>query len=96
MIKNILGTDFKYEEDKMYRLHKQSKKWICCNDNKPSPIYINAKVNKKFYYLHRLIFKYHNDDWDITDISKNNRIDHIDINKLNNTIENLRVVDNKN
>jgi hypothetical protein len=34
MIKNILGADFKYEDDKMYRLHKQSKKWNCCNDNK--------------------------------------------------------------
>ena len=96
MIKNILGCDFKYENDKMYRLNKHTNKWICCNDNKPnSNGYINININnnnKKFYYLHRLIYKYHNEDFDLTDTSKNNFIDHININPLDNRIENLRVV----
>ena len=61
--------------------------------NKPSnKEYINITINKKKYYLHRLIYKYHNDDFDITDISHNNEIDHIDINPTNNKIENLRAV----
>jgi hypothetical protein len=93
MIKNILGSDFKYEDDKMYRLHKQSKKWNCCSNNKTNKNgYINIGINKKLYYLHRLIYKYHNEDFDLTDISHNNQIDHININPLDNRIENLRAV----
>jgi hypothetical protein len=92
MIKNILGADFKYEEDKMYRFDKRRNKWNCCN--KVSSGYIQIMINKKMYLLHRLIYKYHNEDWDITDISTNNEIDHKNIDKTNNKIENLRVVNN--
>tara|TARA_B110000483_G_C17799600_1_gene390843 strand:+ start:141 stop:551 length:411 start_codon:yes stop_codon:yes gene_type:complete len=93
MIKNILGVDFKYEDDKLYRLSKWTAKWNCCNDLAPRPSkYISVLVNKKKYYLHRLIYKYHNEDFDIIDSSKNNQIDHIDIEASNNRIENLRVV----
>jgi hypothetical protein len=92
MIKNILGSDFKYEDDKLYRLHKQSKKWNCCSNNKPGKDgYIQIGINKKLYLLHRLIYKYHNEDFDITYSSKKNEIDHIDIDPTNNKIENLRV-----
>ena len=92
MIKNILETDFKYEDDKLYRLHKQPKKWHCCNDLKVNTNgYINIYINKKLYLLHRVIYKYFNEEWDITDSSSNNQIDHIDINPLDNRIENLRV-----
>tara|TARA_R110002153_G_C13012367_1_gene466445 strand:- start:46 stop:543 length:498 start_codon:yes stop_codon:yes gene_type:complete len=95
MIKNILGCDFKYENDKMYRLNNWTKKWNCCNDNKPNTFkYIQIGCNRKLYYLHRLIYKYHNQDWDITDTSSDNQIDHININSLDNRIENLRVVNN--
>ena len=93
MIKNINGTDFKYEDDKLYRLHKQSKKWNCCN-TKSNAKYIQININKKLYYLHRVIYKYFNEDWDITDTSHNNLIDHIDIDPTNNKIENLRRVNN--
>jgi hypothetical protein len=92
MIKNILDTDFKYENDKLYRYSTYYKKWICCNDLKLCGRYIQICINKKFYQLHRLIYKYHNEDWDITDTSNNNQIDHIDIDPTNNKIENLRVV----
>ncbi len=93
MIKNILGTDFKYENDKFYRLHKQTNKWNCCNDIKPFTKYIRIEVNKKMYPLHRIIYKYFNPDWDMT-YSHNNQIDHININPIDNRIENLRVVNN--
>ena len=95
MIKNILCSEFKYEDDKLYRYSTYYKKWICCNDSKPnSNGYIQIKINKKKYYLHRLIYKYHNEEWDITDSSYNNLIDHVNINPLDNRIENLRVVNN--
>ena len=91
MIKNILGYDFKYEDDKMYR--KLKTKWNCCNDRKVNTNgYINIYINKKLYLLHRVIYKYFNEEWDITDTSNNNLIDHIDINPINNRIENLRRV----
>ena len=90
MIKNILGCDFKYEDDKMYR--KLKTKWNCCNDIKTTNNgYIRITIDKKMYYLHRLIYKYHNEDWDLTDSSSKNQIDHININKLDNRIENLRI-----
>ena len=90
MIKNVLGYDFKYEDDKMYR--KIKTKWNCCNDNKSNTKYIRIRINKKLYYLHRIIYKFHNEEWDITDTSSNNQIDHININPIDNRIENLRVV----
>ena len=92
MIKNILGRDFKYEDGKLYRLHKQNKIWQCCSNNKSNTKYIQITINKKKYLLHRVIYKYFNEEWDITDTSSNNQIDHININPLDNRIENLRRV----
>ena len=90
MIKNILGIEFKYEDDKMYRKFKT--KWSCCSDVKPNNKgYIPIGINKKRYLLHRIIYKYFNEDFDITDTSYNNFIDHIDIDPTNNKIENLRL-----
>ena len=45
MIKNILGTDFKYEDDKMYR--KLKTKWNCCNDREGNKDgYIKLTIDK--------------------------------------------------
>ena len=49
-------------------------------------------VNYKNYILSRVIYKAHNPDWDITDVSQDNLIDHINKNSLDNRIENLRVL----
>ena len=92
MIKNILGYDFKYEDHKLYR--KLKTKWKCCNDIKVNKNgYINIGINNKLYPLHRIIYKFHNEEWDIT-YSHSNQIDHIDIDPTNNKIENLRRVNN--
>ena len=53
------------------------------------------KINNKKYILSRVVFKAHNNDWDITDSSKNNQVDHINRNPLDNRIENLRVLTNQ-
>ena len=53
------------------------------------------KINDKNYVLSRVIYKLYNEDWDITDNSKQNQIDHININSLDNRIENLRVLTNQ-
>ena len=86
------GVKFKYENDKLYRLHKGHNKWYCVNDSVSTKRYIYIRINYKQYALHRLVYLYHNPNWNIYDSSKNNIIDHIDKNRLNNKIENLRVI----
>ena len=49
-------------------------------------------VNKKVFILSRVVYKLHNPDWDITNYSINNFIDHINGDPTDNKIENLRVV----
>ena len=51
-------------------------------------------VNKRTYILSRIIYKLYNEDWDITDTSQENLIDHINNNSLDNRIENLRILSN--
>ena len=52
--------------------------------------YRHIMLNKKQYKEHRLIYLMHNPEWDITDTSQ--KIDHINMIKDDNRIENLRVV----
>jgi len=54
--------------------------------------YIRVRINNKTYQHHRLVYFLHNNDWDIHDTCCDNSIDHIDRDKSNNNIENLRVV----
>jgi hypothetical protein len=94
MSKMILDTEFKYEDNKLYRIDKRTKKWNCCNDKKPNQGYIQIGVNSKLLLLHRLVYKYHNMDWDMTNTTRDNSIDHVNHNKTDNRIENLRAVNN--
>ena len=54
--------------------------------------YKAISINNKHKALHRVIYYAHNQDWNIHDSSINNFIDHIDGDKTNNDIRNLRVV----
>ena len=49
----------------------------------------------KYYILSRVVYKAHNNEWDITDTSNTNLIDHINNNSLDNRIENLRILTNQ-
>jgi hypothetical protein len=53
--------------------------------------YRQIKIKGKKYYAHRLIYQMFNEQWDITDTSRDNSVDHADRDKLNNNIDNLRV-----
>jgi len=61
-------------------------KFTLCNG------YLRCEINKKKIYKHRMVFQAYNLDFILSDSSKNNVIDHIDGNKQNNNITNLRVV----
>ena len=54
--------------------------------------YYRIHIDNKKYNLSRVVYKAYNNDWDITDGSKNNQVDHINRNSLDNRIENLRIV----
>jgi len=57
--------------------------------------YLQTKINNKYFKFHRIVYYAHNPDWDIYNSSHNNQIDHIDRDKLNNNISNLRVVNHR-
>ena len=58
--------------------------------------YCKIELNKKMYRYHRVVYKVCNPDWDITDSSRENQIDHIcGVKPLDNRIENLRILNHQ-
>jgi hypothetical protein len=100
---SIDGRDLMINEDnpndvKMWKTHSgkykmKNPRWnqIKVQTDKDGYKYIN--ITPKQYFLHRVNYYAHNQDWDIhNSCIKTNSIDHEDIDKTNNNIENLRVV----
>ena len=54
-----------------------------------------VSINCVSCIMSRVLYKLYNKDWDITDGSKENQIDHKNQNSLDNRIENLRVFTNQ-
>lgn len=95
-IKQLLKTLLKYDtdEEKLYRFNKIKKcfTWINPdikydeNDNRFS--YNKIGIDKKKFFIHRLIYYICHDDFDIFDSKVT--IDHINVNHLDNKLKNLR------
>jgi len=93
------GKKLKYEEGKIWLLRETKTKpsyWFELKGSVDiSNGYRRVKINYKTYLYHRVVYYLHNDGWKIHDSSMDNHIDHIDRDRLNNNIENLRVVTNQ-
>jgi len=92
------GLKIKYEDDKLWAWRELKTKpsyWFeikgTITKNGYKLIY---SKNKKLLY-HRVVYFIHNQEWNIDNSSQHNFIDHIDRDKLNNSIENLRVATNQ-
>ena len=96
----LFNVRVKYENDLLWRwvdrrggrtLKKPYWKVVKLTPNKDGNS--NIKLNRKSYYYHRVVYKVCNPEWDITDNSNDNQIDHICGTKpKDNRIENLRIL----
>jgi hypothetical protein len=96
----INGTKIKYEDNKVWKFGKKMWKskeetWHVlkgCIHTLLTTGYKRhiTRINGRNYITARVLYKLSHPDWDIDDSSKNNTIDHIDIQSLNNSLDNLR------
>ena len=94
------GIDLKFEDDKLFRRRVKCSRgeikvpiWKQCVLKPNKQGYTTINLNGKTYLIHRIIYKLHNPDWDITDTSSDNEIDQINgTSPKNNHISNLRIL----
>ena len=99
----LFNTRVKYEDDMLWRWVDEvggytlkNPYWRVVKETAGKRGYSQIKLNRKAYYYHRVVYKVCNPEWDITDSSKANEIDHIcGVKPLDNRIENLRVLNNQ-
>lgn len=96
----VCNTRLKYEDGILYRWYYKNgyrflknPYWRVIKQTPNKRGYSNMKLDGKRYPYHRVVYKVCNPEWDITDVSKENEIDHIcGARPLDNRIENLRVL----
>jgi len=83
---------FHYEDGKLFNKTKRNSRALAGEESGTlhNTGYRQIKINRKDYQAHRLIYIFHNGE-----IADGLYIDHIDQDKLNNNIENLRLVTNQ-
>ena len=79
---------FDPENNLFYTCKKDEEKYRQRTPTKSAKGYRAIRVGKKCFYVHRLVYKLYNNDWDIYDSKC--LIDHIDQVRHNNVITNLR------
>ena len=85
----IGNTKLRYNNNQLERFWILENKWKIVKLTPQPNGYCQIKINNQHYGLHRIIYKIFNPDWDIND---NLQIDHINRNRNDNRIENLRLV----
>ena len=96
-ILKILDSHLQMIGDKIYRFHKTKYTWERLDTLKPSScgyirIGFTSKTGKrKTILMNRIIYKFHNPNWNIFDNSRKNVLTYIDGNILNNKIENIKL-----
>ena len=81
---------FKYNKDGTLTRLKGVKRWGTITGRKNSKGYIQVGVDGTYFMAHRIIWEMHHGY-----LKAGMHIDHIDFNKENNRIENLRAVEMK-
>ena len=71
------------------RIFNESGKQVKAKPNAQG--YRHIEINQKRYKMHRVIYYAFNPNWDITDTSRDNSIDHDDTNPSNCRLSNLRI-----
>ena len=100
---SLNGLNIKYESDKVWVWREKWGKhklknpswWELKGSINKGNGYRHVKINNKIYQYHRVVYFIHNPDWDIHNSSMDNMIDHIDRDRSNNNIENMRVATNQ-
>ena len=90
------GKRIKYEDEKIWLLREtKNPYWFELKGCVDSYGYRRVGINNRKFLYHRIVYLLYNPDWDILDNSHDKSIDHIDRDKLNNSIDNLRVVNHQ-
>tara|TARA_B110000285_G_C14817201_1_gene464768 strand:- start:65 stop:550 length:486 start_codon:yes stop_codon:yes gene_type:complete len=99
----VYNTRLKYEDGILYRWYYKTGRgllknpyWRVINQTPDKQGYSKIALDGEMYQYHRVVYKVCNPDWDITDVSKENEIDHIcGAKPLDNRIENLRILNSQ-
>ena len=99
----LFERKFKILDGELYSYHQRGKnqieKWhlitLTLGNHGYNTFGVQIKGKRKCFLYHRVVYYSHNPQWNLFDNSKENVIDHVDQNKSNNHISNLRNITNQ-